>query len=592
LSDEAAANERVGLALSGGGFRAAFFHIGVLARLAELGILPKVEVISTVSGGSIVGALYYLHVKNLLEEKPDADIDHADYVELVQRLEHDFLQAVGKNVRSRAFANIAKNFAMARPSYSRSDRIGDLFDRYFYKPAWRGDRPRKWWGAETQIEMGELLIRPKGDPNEHDFKPRDHNAHRTRAKVPMLVINATSLNTGHNWRFEATRMGEPLPADERTRALVEDADKNRRFAQADYDQLGRQQDFPLALAVAASACVPMLFHPLAISGMYDGATVQLVDGGVHDNQGVQGLLDLDCTHMIVSDASGQMSDDDKPITRIPAVARRSISIYGDSLRDEQLLHVQGDKRYVALMHLRKGLTAEVVFPLDDSGRPLQPPQVEREGDISCRAFEVDLEVQRRLARVRTDLDSFSEVEAYSLALDAYRMSSQAIACVPAIAGLGNDGPRNEQAWGFGAVRELIERPTEPYLRRLDAANQRFFKLLALRPGLRFLPRLVAAVALVALLWWRRDDMLDAHVPIWVLALVGLALASYFALGTVPVLRQVSSLMTSILGPIVLAIPLWFGALAVLLLHRAFLVRGKARTVTHAPEAVPSPGTAQ
>jgi predicted acylesterase/phospholipase RssA len=60
---------KLGLALSGGGHRAAFFHIGVLAKLAELGLLRRIEVISTVSGGSIVGALYYLHVKNLLEDK-------------------------------------------------------------------------------------------------------------------------------------------------------------------------------------------------------------------------------------------------------------------------------------------------------------------------------------------------------------------------------------------------------------------------------------------------------------------------------------------------------------------------------------------
>ena len=72
---------KLGLALSGGGHRAAFFHIGVLAKLAELGLLRHLEVISTVSGGSIVGALYYLHVKNLLEDKPDEAITDADYIE-------------------------------------------------------------------------------------------------------------------------------------------------------------------------------------------------------------------------------------------------------------------------------------------------------------------------------------------------------------------------------------------------------------------------------------------------------------------------------------------------------------------------------
>ena len=43
----------IGLALSGGGFRATLFHCGALWRLNELGYLPKLARISSVSGGSI-----------------------------------------------------------------------------------------------------------------------------------------------------------------------------------------------------------------------------------------------------------------------------------------------------------------------------------------------------------------------------------------------------------------------------------------------------------------------------------------------------------------------------------------------------------
>lgn len=46
----------IALCLSGGGFRAAIFHMGALRRLNELGILSKVDTISAVSGGSIVAA--------------------------------------------------------------------------------------------------------------------------------------------------------------------------------------------------------------------------------------------------------------------------------------------------------------------------------------------------------------------------------------------------------------------------------------------------------------------------------------------------------------------------------------------------------
>ena len=49
---------RIGLALSGGGFRAAIFHLGVIRRLEELGIMKDVDVISSVSVGSIIAAYY------------------------------------------------------------------------------------------------------------------------------------------------------------------------------------------------------------------------------------------------------------------------------------------------------------------------------------------------------------------------------------------------------------------------------------------------------------------------------------------------------------------------------------------------------
>src|SRR5262249_3160335 len=73
---------KVGLALSGGGFRASLFHIGVLARLAELDVLRHVEVLSCVSGGSIIGAYFYLELRHLLQTKPDDEIKQEDYIEI------------------------------------------------------------------------------------------------------------------------------------------------------------------------------------------------------------------------------------------------------------------------------------------------------------------------------------------------------------------------------------------------------------------------------------------------------------------------------------------------------------------------------
>ena len=49
---------KIGLALSGGGSRAIAFHLGCLKALNELKILDKVDLISSVSGGSVIAAMY------------------------------------------------------------------------------------------------------------------------------------------------------------------------------------------------------------------------------------------------------------------------------------------------------------------------------------------------------------------------------------------------------------------------------------------------------------------------------------------------------------------------------------------------------
>jgi NTE family protein len=50
-------SEGIALCLSGGGYRAMLFHLGSLWRLNEVGYLPKLERISSVSGGSITAGV-------------------------------------------------------------------------------------------------------------------------------------------------------------------------------------------------------------------------------------------------------------------------------------------------------------------------------------------------------------------------------------------------------------------------------------------------------------------------------------------------------------------------------------------------------
>lgn len=529
---------KLGLALSGGGLRAAFFHVGVLAQMAVLGLLRHVEVISTVSGGSIIGALYYLHVKQLLETKADEEITDQDYKAIVERIEDDFLRAVQRNIRMRTFLNPLKTLRMSLANYSRSDRIGELYDRYFYRPVVDPNRA-------TPIEMRELKIGPKG--GKADFYPLTDNAGR-KAMVPILLINATSLNTGHNWRFEASRMGEPP----RTGDAAMEIDKNLRLRRApSYEAIvTKQQNVELGLAVAASACVPALFHPLAISDLYpDGIRVQLVDGGVHDNQGVQGLLDLGCTGFVVSDASGQMGDEPDPATGIAAILGRTSSILMDRVREEELFRLlQGSRPPVAFMHLRKGLSAEAVPWIGRDGRPAEAPKTERQPGVTSESFGVAPEVQNLLSHIRTDLDSFTEVEAFSLMLDGYQMSRAELHAAGGVQELipktaTVDAPR----WRFLAMASWMAHPNPPYLRQLRVAGQQLFKVFRLNRPLTVVTLLVA-LGLLLFLWELARDEIHGVLSLSVTVRQLLAAAVVLALGFVPRLSRMFETLRFLRSP--------------------------------------------
>ena len=55
----------IGLALSGGGFRATLFHLGTLWRINEMGMLSSLSKISAVSGGSLLAGLLGVGWKRL-----------------------------------------------------------------------------------------------------------------------------------------------------------------------------------------------------------------------------------------------------------------------------------------------------------------------------------------------------------------------------------------------------------------------------------------------------------------------------------------------------------------------------------------------
>ena len=196
-------HSRLGLALSGGGFRAAFFHLGVLARMAELDLLRQLEVLSTVSGGSVIGAMYYLKVRQLLQRCPDNTIQSRHYVQIVSDLERALYDGVKRNLRTRTFATACKNWRMYSRHYSRSDRLAELYTQYLFAPLVEES-------LLPSIPLRQTLIQPAGEAS--CFKPFARTNGRTANdrrcnKAPVLLLNTTTLNTGHSFRFTSTWMG-------------------------------------------------------------------------------------------------------------------------------------------------------------------------------------------------------------------------------------------------------------------------------------------------------------------------------------------------------------------------------------------------
>jgi NTE family protein len=120
--------------------------------------------------------------------------------------------------------------------------------------------------------------------------------------------------------------------------------------------------------------------------------------------------------------------------------------------------------------------------------------------LTSADFGVDRRVQELLSRIRTDLDSFTEVEATSLMLDGYLMSDSILRDTPGLADLVRpEGTGPVGRWEFRRIGPWLAAPTAEFLRQLRVGSYTLFKVLRL--GL--LGPLTAAlltVGVLGLLW--------------------------------------------------------------------------------------------
>ena len=243
----------IGLALSGGGFRAAAFQLGCLRALNDLRVLDQIQVISSVSGGSLISAMY------AYRDEPFADFDARVVRMLRQGLK-------GKIVRS-AFQpwSIWKFISNAVTAAGRTSlllplRVAPSLSRFARLDSIKRPHIRKFSRSEL---FRDVLIDLIGDVRLQDVA-RD---------ALQIVINATELRTGSAFRFGSLESG------------------CWRFGTIDPDEA------LVAEAVASSAAHPAFFPALdrtfcfsPFQGDSAPRRVLLADGGIIDNIGVSPMF--------------------------------------------------------------------------------------------------------------------------------------------------------------------------------------------------------------------------------------------------------------------------------------------------------------
>lgn len=247
----------IGLALSGGGSRAIAFHLGCLRALHQLGLLERVAVISTISGGSVIGAAYKAHQGSF--EEFDATIQ-----QLLRR-------GLSKAMARQLFGLLGLRIIGAWLITSTLALVLAAIRMVVTVVSWLVPIEIKVLNRLREIRSPVLRFASRTSLLEQALNTlifRGVRLQELSAAGPDLVVNATELRTGSAFRFARRESGSW--------------------------RLGRlvNNDVTLAHAVAASAAYPLFLpafdevHTFEKQGATSSQRINLTDGGVYDNLGL------------------------------------------------------------------------------------------------------------------------------------------------------------------------------------------------------------------------------------------------------------------------------------------------------------------
>jgi predicted acylesterase/phospholipase RssA len=253
--------DNIALCISGGGFRASGFGLGVLSYLNEVKRLENVSYLSTTSGGSLLAALY---MKSLCKgEKFEVFYNEAlkfmnGEVLLTKALKK--LESKSEWTHTEKNRNLINSFAKVYDEYLGGQTFGD------------------YW------------------------------THKDSIHIKQNCYNSTEFNTGITFRFISNPF---LGKDENGRSVFSNI--GNRYIKLQEDAA---KNLKVADIIAASSCFPAGFEPLlfpndfsvddnevifynknlAISNPYNEIVqppFALMDGGITDNQGIESMMNAD-----------------------------------------------------------------------------------------------------------------------------------------------------------------------------------------------------------------------------------------------------------------------------------------------------------
>ena len=228
----------IGLALSGGGFRATLFHIGACWRLVELGILPKLTRVSSVSGGSIFAGVLAASWSELYKD-PSSE----NYQRLVVNPLRQFCR--------QRIDTLAVGEGLLTPWKSIGDEVESKYDDQLFK-----------------IGLDKL------------------------PDSPRFIFNSTNLQTGRDFRFSKLYMGDYLiglirdPTVPLAKAVAASSAFPPFLSPVILDNPGT---FEVVVGAKFNS------DPAYTTRLY------LSDGGVYDNLGLETVWNR-CQTLLVSDA--------------------------------------------------------------------------------------------------------------------------------------------------------------------------------------------------------------------------------------------------------------------------------------------------